>query len=70
MSTTLCYYYLIIKTKGLKMTLQEIKEKLADRNVKLVALAIGVHPNTLYNIVKNNNAPRHSTYQKLVEYLK
>ena len=53
-----------------KMTIEEIREKLADRHLKIVAKAIGVHPNTLYNIVNGKNEPSYAVYQKLVEYLK
>ena len=52
------------------MTLDEIKEKLKDRNIKIVANTIGVHFNTLYKIVHGTNQPNHSTYTKLVDYLK
>lgn len=52
------------------MLLEEIKSKLKDRNIKSVAEAIGVHYNTLYKIINGLNEPNHSTYSKLVEYLK
>ena len=52
------------------MTLEEIIEKLADRNIKIVAKAIGVHSNTLYNIVNNKSEPSYTVYQKLIAYLK
>lgn len=52
------------------MTLQEIIEKLKDRNLKRVAEAIGVHYNTLYNIVNGEGKPSYRTMEKLNEYLK
>ena len=52
------------------MTLQEIIEKLKDRNLKRVAQEIGLHYNTLYNIVKGQGKPSYQTMEKLNEYLK
>ena len=52
------------------MTLDEIKEKLKDRNLLVVAERIGVHFNTLYNIVNDKGNPSYSTLIKLENYLK
>ena len=52
------------------MTVDEIKEKLRDRNIKLVAEIIGVHYNTLYKLVNGDGGINHNTYLKLVDYLK
>lgn len=51
------------------MDLKQIIEKLKDRNLKAVALKIGVHYNTLYKIVSGESQPNYSTLVKLQNYL-
>ena len=51
------------------MTIEEVKYKLRDRNVKFVAEQIGVHYNTLYKLIKGYSGVNHTTYLKLVKYL-
>lgn len=51
------------------MDLKEIIEKLKDRNLRAVALKIGVHYNTLYKIVNGESQPNYSTLVKLQNYL-
>jgi len=52
------------------MTLDEIREALKDRRVPMVAQAIGVHHQTIYNILnKPDYDPQHSTVEKLRDYL-
>jgi len=52
------------------MTLDDIKLALKDRRIPMVAQAIGVHHQTIYNIMnKPNYDPQHSTVEKLREYL-
>lgn len=51
-------------------TIEEIREALGDRNIRMVAQRIGVHEQTLYNIRWGNQDGMHSsTYEKLVPYL-
>lgn len=52
------------------MTLDEIREKLQDRNLRTVAEKIGVHYNTIYKILNGDVNVRYSTILKLSEYLK
>jgi len=51
------------------MKLNDIIEKLKDRNLKIVAEKIGIHYNTLYKIANGENKPSYSTLLKLQEYL-
>ena len=50
-------------------TLEEVKDTLSDRNLKVVAKRIGIHPYTLYDIVNGKSKPSITTYEKLVTYL-
>ena len=47
----------------------EIKKKLEDRNVKVVAARIGVSRQTLYNWMAGKSELSLPTYRNLVEYL-
>lgn len=51
------------------MTIEEIREKLKDRNLKIVAEKIGIHHNTIYKIAHGVNNPNYSTLLKLQDYL-
>lgn len=52
------------------MTMEKIRRALQDRNLAKVAVATGLHENTIRAIAsgKNNN-PHMTTYEKLVKYL-
>lgn len=52
------------------MMLDEIREKLQDRNLKVIAEKIGVHYNTIYKIASGDTTVKYSTILKLSEYLK
>lgn len=53
------------------LSLDEIVEKLKDRNLPVVAKRTGISYMTVYNIAKQNNTnPSHSTLTKLSDYLK
>lgn len=53
------------------LSLDEIVEKLKDRNLRIVANRIGISYMTVYNIAKQNNTnPSHTTLTKLSDYLK
>jgi hypothetical protein len=43
------------------LTLEEIREKLADRRLSVVAGAIDVHPETLRRIIKGSTASYETT---------
>jgi len=47
---------------------EEIQEKLKHHNLRKVAEAVGLHENTLYRFM-NNQDPRWSTVEKLSKYL-
>jgi hypothetical protein len=50
-------------------SLDEVKEALEDRNIRLGAQRVGVHEQTLYNIVWGKSGMSRQTYEKLVPYL-
>jgi gamma-glutamylcysteine synthetase len=55
---------------GLELpTVEEIRARLADRNLRVVAEAIGVHPNSLYNFKSGRGAPRYMIMRDLLIYL-
>jgi len=54
------------------LTIEEIREALADRNLSHVARKCGISGNTLYSIVKNperDKFVRYETIKKLSDYL-
>jgi DNA-binding phage protein len=59
----------IFLTKGPKMTLEQIREALADRKLSMVARATKVHPNTIRSILKNQANPTHRVIKALSDYL-
>ena len=53
------------------MTLQEIKDALADRNLRVVAVKSGINYNTLLDIRRNPETnPTNKTMAKLSAYLR
>jgi hypothetical protein len=52
------------------LTLDQIREKLADRKLDVVSKSVGVHRNTLYGIRNGSNKdPRYSIIKALSDYL-
>ena len=51
------------------LSLDEIRERLRDRRYRRVAKAIGVHHQTIYNVMDENANPTHATLKKLSDYL-
>ena len=51
------------------MTPEEIRARLADRNLRRVALAAGIHPITLYRFMSEKSNPLSSTVAALTSYL-
>lgn len=51
------------------LSLPEIRERLRDRRVRRVAEAIGVHHQTIYNVMDPSSNPQHSTLKALSDYL-
>ena len=52
------------------MTLQQIREQLADSNLRKVAEACGLHYNVLTRLMKGDTDPRYSTVELLADYIK
>jgi hypothetical protein len=64
-----CSTYIANKPKGKNMlTLEEIRGKLADRRLSVVAASIQVHPETLRRILKGQT-PSYETIKALSDYL-
>lgn len=51
------------------LTLDEVREKLKDRNLVKVAKTCGVHYNCLYRFMRGKSSPAYETVQKLVTYI-
>ncbi len=51
------------------LTLEEIKKRLAESNLKAVAKKAGVHYNSLYRLTKADANPSYDTVKKLSDYL-
>lgn len=51
------------------LTLDEIRARMKDRRVRRVAEAIGVHHQTIYNVMEPGANPSHDTLKKLSDYL-
>lgn len=50
------------------LTIQEIKKRLHDRNLRKVAEATGLHENTIYSFMRSDN-PSYKTTEALSKYL-
>jgi hypothetical protein len=50
------------------LTIQQIRARLADRNLRVVAEAIDVHPQSLYRIM-NGTEPSYRILRALSDYL-
>lgn len=51
------------------LSLEQIQEKLKDRNIIKVSKAIGIHFNTLYSIANGKANPNYKTLVKINDYL-
>jgi len=52
------------------LTLEEIRKRLQDRRLDVVAFATGLHPNSVARIRDGKNKdPKHSTLAALSDYL-
>lgn len=51
------------------LTLDEVKDKLKDRNLMKVSKAAGVHYNCLYRFMRGKSNPSYETVQKLVAHI-
>lgn len=51
------------------MTLEQIKQRLKDANLKRVAESAGVHPATVYRLMQDDATPLYETVKALSDYL-
>jgi len=51
------------------MTVEQIKRRLEDANLKRVAENAGVHPATLYRLMQEDSKPLYETVKALSDYL-
>ena len=51
------------------MTVEQIKKRLEDANLKRVAENAGVHPATLYRFMQLDSNPLYETVKALSDYL-
>lgn len=51
------------------LTVEEIKQKLEDRNVQVVARKTGIHFNTIHRLQHGSTRPSYATLERLSEYL-
>jgi len=51
------------------LTLEQIRERMKDRKVTVVAEVIGVHANTLYRVLSGDAKPSYETVKLLSDYL-
>ena len=51
------------------MTVEQIRRRLADANLKRVAENAGVHPATVYRFMRKDSKPLYETVKALSDYL-
>lgn len=51
------------------LTLDQVREKLKDRNLKKVAETCGIHYNCIYRFMNGKSNPSYDTVQKLVSHI-
>jgi DNA-binding phage protein len=51
------------------LTLEQIREKMADRRVRVVADATGLHHQTIYEVMNEHSNPSYKTVKTLSDYL-
>lgn len=51
------------------LTVEDMKNALSDRKITVVAERTGIHPNTLYKLVRGDTKPSMETAEILTEYL-
>lgn len=53
------------------ITLEEIRERLKSQHSKIskVAEEVGLHPNAVYRLMKEDSNPAYETVKKLSDYL-
>ena len=51
------------------LTINEVKQRLADANLRRVAVKAGVHPATVYRFMQPDSQPSYETVKLLSDYL-
>lgn len=51
------------------MTVEQIKTRLKDANLKRIAQGAGVHPATVYRFMQEGSKPLYETVKSLSDYL-
>jgi DNA-binding phage protein len=51
------------------MTIEQIKDRLRDANLKRVAKNAGIHPATVYRFMQEDSKPLYETVKALSDYL-
>jgi len=51
------------------MTIEQIKQRLEDANLKRVAENAGIHPATVYRFMQEESKPLYETVKSLSDYL-
>lgn len=51
------------------LTVEQIKKRLKDANLRKVAESAGVHPATLYRFMNDDSKPLYDTVKALSDYL-
>lgn len=51
------------------MTIEQIKQRLEDANLKRVAENAGIHPATVYRFMQEESQPLYETVKSLSDYL-
>lgn len=51
------------------LTVEQVKQRLTDANLKRVAENCGVHPATIYRLMQENSSPSYETVKALSDYL-
>lgn len=51
------------------LTLEQIKSRLADANLRRVAQNAGIHPATVYRFMNEDSKPLYETVKALSDYL-
>ena len=51
------------------MTIEQIKDRLRDANLKRVAKNAGIHPATVYRFMQEGSKPLYETVKALSDYL-
>lgn len=51
------------------LTLEQIKSRLADANLRRVAQNAGIHPATVYRFMNEDSRPLYETVKALSDYL-